>query len=608
MEDNGGIRTVKLARGSIVMGNSPPRALSTPVAYFSPERPCLSRVGTSDPRESVAKPTDLLHQIGIAELLELDDRPIFIVDLSNQANFQPGVLRIVYFNTSLRAYGNLLDKISGALAEESSGLTAPINFHEFKEWVLSFVKNNEPMDVLLPSFMWAGFTWICTTLRRRFRLITGTEPTGPASMSSHPPSAGTPSLTSMGHPRAAGISNGPSARESPHDYFGNAQQFITDAQRFGPAGDVLSMVKSPHPHVEGSKDKAQLGATGPSLVAEGCDLGAVTPAEADHFHGSDAQEPGFFDWTRLPVTPALPRHIQFARSVDWSSTSLGPIKTWPAALRGMCNLIMASPHPAAMYWGDDYVVIYNEAYILLAGQKHPMLMGQSYAVAWPEVWDTLGGVFEMAKQSGQATMKDDDLIFMKRNGYLEETYFSWSIIPLVGDDGSVAGLYNPAFEKTRRKIAERRMLTLREVGEQTAVAREVKGFWGQVLKGLESNDYDTPFVLLYSVSDDIETDGSSVHSNSLLNSKQCVLEGTLPPLPENHPAAPVQIDLKTGVEGFAPMFREAMRMDRPVLLETSNGTLDGELLENMEWRGFGDIPRAAIVCPIHLTTGDSILG
>jgi hypothetical protein len=84
-------------------------------------------------------------------------------------------------------------------------------------------------------------------------------------------------------------------------------------------------------------------------------------------------------------------------------------------------------------------------------------------------------------------MKDDDCLFLKRNGFLEESYFSWSIIPLVGEDGSVVGLYNPAFEKTRRKIAERRMLTLREVGEKTAAAREVNGFWGQVIEGLEYN-------------------------------------------------------------------------------------------------------------------------
>ena len=60
---------------------------------------------------------------------------------------------------------------------------------------------------------------------------------------------------------------------------------------------------------------------------------------------------------------------------------------------------------------------------------------------------------------------------------------------MVGGDGTVMGLYNPAFEKTRRKIAERRMLTLREIGERTAAARDVKGFWEEVLHALRFNEY-----------------------------------------------------------------------------------------------------------------------
>jgi hypothetical protein len=74
-------------------------------------------------------------------------------------------------------------------------------------------------------------------------------------------------------------------------------------------------------------------------------------------------------------------------------------------------------------------------------------MGQSYKVAWAEIWDEVKDVFANARQTGQATMKDDDCLFMKRSGFLEETYFSWSIIPMVGEGGTVMGLYNPAFEK-----------------------------------------------------------------------------------------------------------------------------------------------------------------
>ena len=339
-------------------------------------------------------------------------------------------------------------------------------------------------------------------------------------------------------------------------------------------------------------------------------LRAATAGDVDHFEINPQHELGFFDWTRLPNSPALPRHIQFTRSIDWASTSLGPIETWPPELRSMCNLIMASPHPAAMYWGPDLVAIYNEAYILLAGQKHPQLMGQSYRKAWAEIWDSVKDVFHNAITTGQATMKDDDCLFIQRaflEGHLEETYFSWSIIPLVGSDGSVVGLYNPAFEKTRRKVAERRMLTLREVGEETASARDLKSFWQQCLKGLEYNEYDSPFVLLYSISDDPDSDSSSMYSNSHVGAKQCVLEGSLG-IPPGHPAAAPHVDLKSETEYFAQVFREAVKTDQPILLSIGDGTLDASMLEGLEWRGFGDECTSAVCCPVHLTGGESTLG
>lgn len=234
-------------------------------------------------------------------------------------------------------------------------------------------------------------------------------------------------------------------------------------------------------------------------------------------------------------------------------------------------------------------------------------MGQSYKVAWAEIWDDVKDVFANARTTGQATMKDDDCLFMLRNGFLEECYFSWSIIPMVGEDGTVMGLYNPAFEKTRRKIAERRMLTLREVGERTAVARDVKGFWDQVLLALTENEFDTPFVMLYSVNDESDSDSSSLHSSSLLGSKHCYLEGSLG-IPSGHQAGPETIDLKEGQEGFGPVFREVMKTDKPVVISIGSGDLPYSMIEGLEWRGFGDECRDVVVCPIHPTTGETILG
>lgn len=137
-------------------------------------------------------------------------------------------------------------------------------------------------------------------------------------------------------------------------------------------------------------------------------------------------------------------------------------------------------------------------------------------------------------------------------------------------------------------------------------AREVKEFWGQVIKGLAYNEYDVPYVFLYSVSDD-DSDMSSMNSGSLMLAPQLVLEGTLG-VPNGHPAAASPLDLKTSGEGFAPALREAIKTDKPVLLTTADGSLSSDLIAGLELRGFPDPSRAAIVCPIHPTTGESIVG
>ena len=613
-EDSAGIKTVKMARGTLNIGSSPPRGIGTPNRRGSAERYSMCGGGTPDEKQ-VSSAHQALNQVGIMELLEQDDRPTFIVDLKNQANFQPGPLQIIYANSSLRSYAGLLDVTTGKSNYDSPGLAS--TFPEFKAWSTSFVKNSESLDVCLPSFLYGGITWSCSTLRKRLRVISGSGLSGPTSVSTSAPSVDFlgPSSTTFSQANGSSRIGSGEARptvDEPPDYFGNAQVSITAGKTIVSNGEKpLPTIESPDPSLkvmDNGTPMQDIEQDGSMHVPSDPYSNNVSPlgthaikaTNVDSFNVPYDSDLGFFDWTRLPVTSAMPRHVQFARTVDWASTSLGPIEDWPPALRGMCNLIMASPHPAAMYWGDDFVAVYNEAYILLAGQKHPQLMGQKYSEAWPEIWHLLVDVFAEAKTTGQSTMKDDDCLFITRSGFLEETYFSWSIIPLVGEDGSVVGLYNPCFEKTRRKIAERRMLTLREVGEQTAAARELKSFWGKVLKGLEYNDYDTPFALLYSVTDDLESDGSSVHSSSGISNKQCILEGTLG-VPEGHKAAPSQIDLKFGIGGFGRVMREAMTTDRPVLLETETGTLDVNLIEGFDFRGWGDPCRVSRCAFLYLS-------
>ena len=46
---------------------------------------------------------------------------------------------------------------------------------------------------------------------------------------------------------------------------------------------------------------------------------------------------------------------------DWAATSLGPIAGWSATLKATVGLILRSPVPIVTLWGEDGVMIYNDA-------------------------------------------------------------------------------------------------------------------------------------------------------------------------------------------------------------------------------------------------------
>ncbi|KAI4864981.1 hypothetical protein F4820DRAFT_448459 [Hypoxylon rubiginosum] len=578
VRDGTEVTTLKLARGT-VSSTSPARSTGTPNSWTSTEgNPALSP-------ESIASTPGLqaLQGIGVLELIERDDRPTFVVDSLSAIASSPGPLSILYVNPALQVSDAIRHMLSG---EFGDGTEVRDEFINFKTWVKTGGGNADGLDVFLPSYHYGGVDWTCSTLRNRYRFVSANM-----SAASIPRTSPEPLLEREASVDSRAREITPSAPpKTPsdsdivlpdRDYFGSAEppevdeHIQQDISSDGIADSVLS-------HRDGMS---------PEIV--------IPPA---------VSQPSF-DWTRLPVTEDLPEHIQFARSRDWASTPLGPIEHWSPELRVMANLVMGSPNPAAMYWGSDLTTIYNEAYVALAGKKHPRLMGRSYREAWGEIWPELEPILESARQSGQATLKNDDRLILCRNGFDEETFFSWSIVPLVGSDGSVVGLFNPAFDNTRRKIAERRMLTLREVGEKTALARDVKSFWSQVNKGLDYNEEDVPFNLVYSVTEESESDVSSMHSGSWVNPPLLQLEASLG-VPQDHHLLVESLDLRTSNDGFAPYMRESMsNAGQPVILSAEDGSLPEGLMDGLAWRGPGDPCRSIVIFPVHPTTGsESVVG
>jgi PAS domain S-box-containing protein len=586
-ENSDGVTTLWLPRGQVTATNTntttaTSRSLSTSHSRPSTELSSLSCSPDDGPQPSAAH---LLQGIGVVELLDQDERPTFIIDLNDPANFDDGPLHLLYANDALRTAPALLALLQAGPA----GLGDNDEFFKFKAWAVSLLLHDQKVaSAATSSFKYSGFPWTRSTLQRRFRVIRGyqdtsfstpTSPVQAAPVLAQIQSSPATDLGLSGGPWTDTQSQQPEAPEERSDYFGLTNQ----------------------PHIRAHSEPRRRTSSFTDAVVEPFDdlvLASPPPLRTT------------FDWTQIPIDdPNLPPHHRFARSIDWASTPLGPIETWPLELRIMSTMVLGSPHPAALYWGKDYTVIYNEAYISLAGKKHPRLMGSRYQDCWAEIWDEVRPEFEAAWNSGYATMKHDDTLFLSRHGFTEETFFNWATIPLVGGDGSVVALYNPAFENTRRKINERRMLTLREIGMKTAAARDVKSFWGQLAQGLEYNELDVPFALLYSVAEDSESEVSSMASGGLSHPPQIVLEGAIG-VPDGHPCAVPSIDLRYSDEGFAPYLRQSMSLSTSsVVLSEDDGTLPKELIQGLAWRGYGDPCRTIVVFPVHPTTaGDSIVG
>ena len=59
------------------------------------------------------------------------------------------------------------------------------------------------------------------------------------------------------------------------------------------------------------------------------------------------------------------------RQYDWEHTPLGNSSSWSPALRMMVRFMLANRFPHLLWWGPDYIQLYNDHYAPILGAKHP---------------------------------------------------------------------------------------------------------------------------------------------------------------------------------------------------------------------------------------------
>jgi hypothetical protein len=139
---------------------------------------------------------------------------------------------------------------------------------------------------------------------------------------------------------------------------------------------------------------------------------------------------------------------------DWSKTSIGEIENWPLSLRITLYNILHSGFPMFLFWGEEFLCFYNDAFrpSLGAEGKHPAI-GKKAIVVWGEIWHIVGPLLQKVFVTGEAVTFEDQLIPYYRNGKVEDIYWTFTYSPALGEDDKIAGVLVTCMETTKSVLA-----------------------------------------------------------------------------------------------------------------------------------------------------------
>lgn len=112
--------------------------------------------------------------------------------------------------------------------------------------------------------------------------------------------------------------------------------------------------------------------------------------------------------------------------------------------------MLTSRQPIWIGWASDLTYFYNDLYKSIIGGKHPWALSRSTAEVWKEIWQDIGPMLAQARQGSEGTYVEAQLLIIKRNGYPEETYYTFSYTPIPDEHGAVGGIFCANTEDKQR--------------------------------------------------------------------------------------------------------------------------------------------------------------
>ena len=150
------------------------------------------------------------------------------------------------------------------------------------------------------------------------------------------------------------------------------------------------------------------------------------------------------------------------RALDWSTTALGPVAGWPGHLKSVVNLMLPAKAQIVLFWGADFVALYNDAYAPTIGDKHPRALGRPARESWTELWDDLEPLLQRVLDTGETVFAKDRPFYIERHGYPENVFFDISYSPVLSETGEIGGVLCIVSETTERVVAQTKLARAQE--------------------------------------------------------------------------------------------------------------------------------------------------
>jgi two-component sensor histidine kinase len=142
------------------------------------------------------------------------------------------------------------------------------------------------------------------------------------------------------------------------------------------------------------------------------------------------------------------------RAFSWETSPIGSPDDWPLPLRTSLRLLLNSGHPMFIWYGPNLIQFYNDAYRKTLGpERHPSALGQPGRACWAEIWNIIGPQIDYVMQGKGSTWDEERLVPVTRNGALEDVWWTYSYVPIDGENGDVTGVLVVCNDVTGQHVA-----------------------------------------------------------------------------------------------------------------------------------------------------------